>query len=46
MGKVNPSSKFPFSYPRSTGDFDVYYHKPWGYYSQVYLLILFLKKDY
>jgi beta-glucosidase len=34
MGNVNPSGKVPFSYPRTTGDLDVYYHKPWGTYSQ------------
>jgi len=34
FGNINPSGKVPLSYPRNTGDIDVYYHKPWGTYSQ------------
>lgn len=34
MGKTVPSGKLPFTYPRTTGDIDVYFHKPWGTYSQ------------
>jgi hypothetical protein len=29
-GALNPSGKLPITYPRSTGDLDVYYHKPWN----------------
>eukprot|EP00743_Colponemidia_sp_Colp-15_P001508 GILK01001648.1.p1 GENE.GILK01001648.1~~GILK01001648.1.p1 ORF type:complete len:798 (-),score=157.36 GILK01001648.1:163-2418(-) len=34
FGDLNPSGKLPFTYPRSTGDIEVYYHKPWSTYSQ------------
>eukprot|EP00296_Roombia_truncata_P000006 JP435661.1.p1 GENE.JP435661.1~~JP435661.1.p1 ORF type:complete len:779 (+),score=357.63 JP435661.1:132-2339(+) len=34
FGNYNPSGRLPFTYPQFGGDIDVYYHKPWGYYSQ------------
>lgn len=30
FGVTNPSGKLPITYPRTTGDLDVYYHKPWN----------------
>jgi beta-glucosidase len=30
FGDLNPSGRLPITYPRTTGDLDVYYHKPHG----------------
>ena len=30
FGLINPSGRLPFTYPRSDGDVDVYFHKPWN----------------
>jgi len=30
FGKYNPVGRLPLTYPSTTGDIDVYYHKPWG----------------
>jgi beta-glucosidase len=30
FGEINPSGRLPLTYPRTTGDLDVYFHKPWN----------------
>lgn len=30
FGITNPSGRLPITYPRTTNDLDVYYHKPWN----------------